>query len=361
MTQEPINDDTLPAEGPSRRRLLAGLALGAGTAALLAGTRKAVAADEFPKITSNGKKIKVGLGLNYGPFNQPWRRGCWRIAQTVQDMGCELVTVRGEPSKQSEQDSARQLLDRGIDVLILGIYSGESETAYIVDQANQKGIKTVGFMVNAKNSPAVLEDTWGTAAVMGNWIQNRLQRQGTIVQTAEDKGFYAPFDMEVDMLSLMTSYQPRMKMLPFMTGSVSTTDEISKGRENCLSLLQANPDPNSLQLITSWWWPLTIGATQALKQMNRTAIVTNHYFSDQFLDVMASPDTPIEFSTDVPYHIAGDRVGQLAVALGQGQNVPNNSYFTPISYIEKSQAAAAHGDLKAMDQQAIALLKQYGG
>src|ERR1700744_769121 len=148
----PISD-AKPAD-PDRRRLLAGLAFGAGTAALMAASsRKAVAADAFPPITSNGKKVRVGLGLCYGPFNQPWRRGCWRIAQTVKDMGGELVTIRGEPSKQSEQDAARQLLDRGIDVLVLGIYSGESETAYIVDQARSKGIKTVGFMVNAKDSP----------------------------------------------------------------------------------------------------------------------------------------------------------------------------------------------------------------
>ncbi|MCB8881080.1 sugar ABC transporter substrate-binding protein [Acidisoma cellulosilytica] len=360
-------DETMPtgdqtSTAVDRRRLLAGLAMGVGAAALVAGSsRRAVAAEAFPTITSNGKKVKVGIGLNYGPFNQPWRRGCWRIAQTVKDMGGELVTIRGQPSKQSEQDVARQLLDRGIDVLVLGIYSGESETAYIVDQAHSRGIKTVGFMVNAKDSPAVLEDTWGTGAVMGNWIQNRLQRQGAIVQTAEDRGFYAPFDMEVDMLSLMTKFQPRMSMLPFMTGSVSTTDEISKGRENCLSLLQAHPDPNSLQLLTSWWWPLTIGAVQALQQMNRKVIVTNHYFSDQLLDEMSDPSTPIAFSTDVPYHIAGDRVGQLAIALGQGQNVPNDSYFTPVAYIDKSQAAAAHAELKEMDKKAIALLGQYGG
>lgn len=347
---------------PDRRRLLTGLALGAAAAAMVTGiARKAVAADAFPSFKSNGKKVRVGLGLNYGPFNQPWRRGCWRIAQTVKDMGGELITIRGEPSKASEQSAARQLLDRGIDVLVLGIYSGESETAYIVDDAKRRGIKTVGFMVNAKDSPAVLEDTWGTGAVMGTWIQNRLQRQGTIVQTAEDRGFYAPFDEEVDMLSLMTKFQPRMKMLPFMTGSVSTTDEISKGRENCLSLLQANPDPQSLQLITSWWWPLTVGASQALLQMKRDAIVTNHYFSNQLLSEMASPNSPIAFSTDVPYHIAGDRVGQLAMALGQGQDVPNNSYLTPVASITKAEAGQALAELKTMDDQAIALLKQYGG
>ena len=37
--------------------------------------------------------------------------------------------------------------DRGIDVLVLGIYSQESETAYIVEEAHRRGIKTVGFMV----------------------------------------------------------------------------------------------------------------------------------------------------------------------------------------------------------------------
>jgi hypothetical protein len=59
--------------------------------------------------------------------------------------------------------------------------------------------------------------------------------------------------------------------------------------------------------------------------------------------------------------IAGDHVGQLALALGQGQNVPNNSYYTPVACISQSQAASAHADLRAMDQKAIALLGQYGG
>jgi len=40
-----------------RRRILAGLALGAGAAAILAGTaRKAVAADDFPAISRTGKR-----------------------------------------------------------------------------------------------------------------------------------------------------------------------------------------------------------------------------------------------------------------------------------------------------------------
>jgi ABC-type sugar transport system substrate-binding protein len=348
--------------GVSRRQLMAGLGAGAVATAMSAvGGSAQAATAELQKFVSNGKKVKVGLGLNYGPFNQPWRRGCWRICQTVLDNGGEMVTARGEPSKQSEQASARQLLDRGIDVLILGIYSQESETAYIVDDAQKRGIKTVGFMVPVKDSPSVQEDTWATGAAMGYWVHNKLARTGTIVQTAEDRGFYTPFDMEVDQLTLMTKFEPRMKMLPFMTGSVSTSDEISKGRENALSVLQANPSPDAIQAIVSWWWPLTIGASQALTQMNRKAVVTNHYFSDQLLGEMANPASPIEFSTDVPYHTAGDRIAEIALALGQGQTVPNYVYHVPVTAIEKSEASAALAELKQMDQKAIALLKNYGG
>lgn len=95
--------------------------------------------------------------------------------------------------------------------------------------------------------------------------------------------------------------------------------------------------------------------------MGRKAIVTNHYFSDQLLGEMASPDSPIEFSTDVPYHTAGDKIGEIALALGQGQDIPNHTYRVPVTAIEKSEAANALQELKTMDQKAIELLKAYGG
>ena len=133
----------------SRRSLLAtaGTALGA---AALAGLPQFAAADEVPAAGAGGKKVRVGVPLTYGPFNQPWRRGCWQLVKTVLDSGGEVVTVRGQPTKQSEQEAERALLDRGIDVLCLGIYSLESETAYIADEAHKRGIKTVGFAVTVK-------------------------------------------------------------------------------------------------------------------------------------------------------------------------------------------------------------------
>lgn len=344
----------------SRRNFLA--TAGAGGATLAAGSLlNPLDASEI-QVADAGKKVRVGIPLTYGPFNQPWRRGCWQLVKTVLDMGGEPVTVRGKPTKASEQEAERTLMDRDIDVLCMGIYSLESETAYIADEARERGIPTVGFAVPVKDSPAVVEDTWATATTLGYFVQNELQRQGTLVQTAEDKGFYTPFDMEADMLDLMTKYEPRMNMLPFMPGTVSTQDQISKGRENMLSLLQAHPEPGSVSGLVSWWWPLTIGAGQAMQQMSRTDVVLyNHYFSDQLLQAMASEAYPIVFSTDVPWHTLGQKTAELAMAMGRGEDVPNHVYRVPVTAIVQSEAAAALAEVQEMDKKAIALLKEYGG
>lgn len=262
------------------------LKAGAAAGAVVAGT---ALASDIGIASAQDKKIRVGIPLTHGPFNQPWRRGCWQLVKTVLDLGGEPVTIRGEPTKASEQEAERALLDRDIDVLCMGIYSLEPETEYIADEAHARGIPTVGFAVPVKNSPAVVEDTWATATTLGYYVQNVLQRKGTLVQTAEDKGFYTPFDMEADMLDLMTKYEPHMDMLPFMPGTVSTQDQISKGRENALALLQSNPEPGSVAGIISWWWPLTIGAGQAMQQMGRDDLrLFNHYFSDQLLGEMVA-------------------------------------------------------------------------
>jgi ABC-type sugar transport system substrate-binding protein len=313
-------------------------------------------------VPKTGKKVRVGLGLNYGPFNQPWRRGCWQLLKTVVELGGEAVTVRGTPSKQSEQESARTLLDREIDVLVLGIYSLESETAFIADEAKKRGIKTVGFAVPVKESPYVSEDTYATGMTLAYFVHNMTGRQGTFVQTAENKGFYSPFDQEADTFELMAKYEPRMKVLPFMPGSVSTNDQISKGRENVLALLQAHPEPGSITGIISWWWPLTIGAGQAMQQMGRKDITLfNHYFSDQFLTEMAAGTYPIPFSTDVPWHLMGKKVGEMAMGIGRGVEIKPYMYRVPVTAITQDQAKDALAEVQEMDKQAIAFLKQYGG
>jgi ABC-type sugar transport system substrate-binding protein len=353
---EDIKSET-SATGVSRRRLLTATSGALATASVLGST---IAMPHLAR--AEGKKVRIGLGLNYGPFNQPWRRGCYTLLKKVVEMGGEPVTVRGTPSKQSEQDSARTLLDRDIDVLVLGIYSLESETAFLVDEAKKRNIKTVGFAVPVKESPFVTEDTYGTGATLSYHVLNVTGRQGTFVQTAESKGFYTPFDQEADQFALMASYEPRMKVLPFMSGSVSTQDQISKGRENVLSLLQANPEPGSLTGIISWWWPLTIGAAQALQQMGRTDVrIFNHYFSNQLLEEMVKPNSPVEFSTDVPWHLMGEQVADIAMKLGRSEEVPNYQSRVPVTAIVKSEASKALDEVKKMDEEAIAFLKQYNG
>ena len=87
----------------------------------------------------------------------------------------------------------------------------------------------------------------------------------------------------------------------------------------------------------------------------------NHYFSDQFLEVMANKSMPILFSTDVPWHLIGKKVGQLALSLGRGEKVPNTVSHVPITAITPDEAPKALAEVQEMDKQAIALLKQYGG
>ena len=64
--------------------------MGAGAAALGAGLVTPAMAQDF-ELPKTGKKVRVGLGLNYGPFNQPWRRGCWQLLKAVVDLGGEPV------------------------------------------------------------------------------------------------------------------------------------------------------------------------------------------------------------------------------------------------------------------------------
>lgn len=356
--RESLLNDAIEFGKVSRRSLLF-----AGAAMSGAGLVQTVnAADAPAPAAAGGKKVRIGIPLNYGPFNQPWRRGCWQLVKTVLDMGGEPVCIRGEPSKTSEQDVERALMDRKIDALVMGIYSLESETAYIADEAKKRGIPTVGFAVSVKDSPSVTEDTWGTATTLGYYVHNALERRGTIVQTAEDKGFYSPFDQEADMLDLMTKYETRMKMLPFMPGTVSTQDQISKGRDNVLALLQANPKPGSVNAIVSWWWPLIVGAGQALQQAGRKDVrLFNHYFSDQLLTDMAAKKYPVEFCTDVPWHLLGKKTGELAMALARGQKLAPDRYVVPVTAITQDKAGAALAEVQKMDKEAIALLGKYGG
>ena len=60
----------------SRRSMLAGM--GGVVGAALAGFPQVANAEDV-KPSAGGKKVRVGVPLTYGPFNQPWRRGCWQL------------------------------------------------------------------------------------------------------------------------------------------------------------------------------------------------------------------------------------------------------------------------------------------
>ncbi|RVA02657.1 hypothetical protein EN939_30865, partial [Mesorhizobium sp. M7A.F.Ca.CA.002.05.1.1] len=93
----------------NRRTLLKSVGGLIGGAAL-ASTSILASAEEITPPAA-GKKVRIGVPLTYGPFNQPWRRGCWQIVKAVLDAGGEVVTIRGEPTKPSGQSAERALLD----------------------------------------------------------------------------------------------------------------------------------------------------------------------------------------------------------------------------------------------------------
>lgn len=333
---------------------------GLSTTALAEGS---ASASWIPKVKPGGKKVRIGIPLGYGPYNQPWRRGCWQLVKRVVELGAEPVTMRGKPSKKSEREMELALLDRNIDALAMGIYLTEEESTYIANKAHERGIKTVGFAVHVKDSPAVVENSFGTALKLGYYVEDVLQRKGNVVQTAENPGFYKPFDMEVSLMTLMCKYEPNMKMLQFLPGGVSTEDETAISRKNVTSLLQAHPKKGSINALVSWWWPDTIGAAQAIQRMKRTEIkVFNHYFSDQFLSDWADHKIDITGSTDTPWVDIGRSAAEIAVALARGEKVPNRTYHVPIRFITTaSEAKEWRNKLRKWDKEAVALLKKYGG
>ena len=277
------------------------------------------------------------------------------------DYGGEPVTVRGTPSKQSEQDSARALLDRNIDVLVLGIYSLKSETAFIVDDAKKRGIKTVGFAVPVKESPFVTEDTYLTGMTLTYFAHNYCQRQGTFVQTAESKGFYTPFDQEADQFDLMTKYEPRMKVLPFMSGSVSTQDQISKGRENVLSLCR--PIRNLARSPASF----PGGGRDHRRRSGATADESHR--REDLQPLFLGPAPAGNGGGHLPHRLLHRRPlasdGQKGWRNGHGHGSRRRyqalDVAVPVTAILPEQAKESLAEVQDMDKQAIAFLKQYGG
>ena len=103
-------------------------------------------------------------------------------------------------------------------------------------------------------------------------------------------------------------------------------------------------------------------AADALRQTGRTEIIiANHYFSNELLTYMSQPNSLILASTDTPWHILGTKTGELAVRMARGKRIPPTTYFVPVTFIEKKDAATTLADVKRMDSEVIALLKHYGG
>ena len=91
----------------SRRSLLTGAtALGAG--ALGGGLIGTASADEIHVAQATGKKVRVGVPLTYGPFNQPWRVASGKSSRTsLISAASRSACAASRPKRANRVPSAR--------------------------------------------------------------------------------------------------------------------------------------------------------------------------------------------------------------------------------------------------------------
>lgn len=311
------------------------------------------------------KKLRIGVPLTYGPQNQPWQRGAARLLERLEELNVEIVALRGVPSSDSESSVIRRLIQMKVDALPIGIYTNRSKSIPLVREAHEKGIKTVGWITHAVDSPSVLEDAWGVAVTLCQKMIENTGGKGAVVYTAESPGFYPPFDKMGTFLDGFLKYQPRMKNLGYIDGGVSTQDEISLSRRNFSAFFRAHPEKGSVKVIMGFWWPNTIGAIKAMRELGRDKEgiqVYNQYVSKTFYEEMARPDTPVVGTTDTDWRWICEKLANTLVALAKGEQIPAKMIFwSPVPWYPKEKGKEMLEWITKMDEWTHKKLKEYGG
>lgn len=311
------------------------------------------------------KKLRIGVPLTYGPQNQPWQRGAARLLERLEEQGVEIVAMRGVPSSDSERSVMRRLMEMKVDALPIGIYTNRSESIALVKEAHEKGIKTVGWITHAVDSPSVLEDAWSVAVTLCQKMIENTGGEGAVVYTAESPGFYPPFDMMGTFLEGLLKYQPRMKNLGYIDGGVSTQDQISLNRQNFSAFFRAHPEKGSVKVLMSFWWPPTVGAIKAMRELGRDKEgiqVYNQYVSRTLFEEMARPDTPLVGTTDTDWRWICEKLGDVLVDLAEGKDIPKKTlYWCPVPWYPKEKADEMLKWITTMDEWTHKKLQQYGG
>jgi ABC-type sugar transport system substrate-binding protein len=311
------------------------------------------------------KKLRIGVPLTYGPQNQPWQRGAARLLERLEEHKVEIVAMRGVPSSDSERSVMRRLMQMKVDALPIGIYTNRSESISLVKEAHEKGIKTVGWITYAVDSPSVLEDAWSVAVTLCHKMVQNTGGEGAVVYTAESPGFYPPFDMMGTFLEGFLKYQPRMKNLGYIDGGVSTQDQISLNRRNFSAFFRAHPEKGSVKVLMSFWWPPTVGAIKAMRELGRDKEgiqVYNQYVSKTFYEEMARPDTPVVGTTDTDWRWICEKLADVLVAMAKGEEIPKETIFwSPVPWYPKAQAKELLEWITKTDEWTHKKLREYGG
>ena len=312
------------------------------------------------------EKVRIGVPLTYGPMNQPWQRWVSMVLTRLEELGAQPVTLRGVPTGDSERAIARRLMQMNVKAVGLGLYTSRSESIGIVKEAHEKGIKVVGMSgTHAVDSPSVLDDPWTISLTLCQKMLEYTGAEGGVLHTAESRGFYPPFDMMGDLLKTFMTFQPRMKLYPFIDGGVSTQEEISLTRNNFAAVFKAHPEKGAFKAIIGWWWPNTMGAIQAMREQGRDKEgigVFNTYISKTLLTEMARPDTPLVGCADLDCVKLGSMIGDFLYGVATDPKFPQTAIaWAPVEWVPKEKAKEKLEWLTKDDERTQKKLRQYGG
>src|SRR5258706_1856982 len=104
--------------------------------------------------TGQSKPVRIGVLMDNLKFER-WQRDSEALQKRAHEVGAKITIQDAAGSDETQAQQAQQLLDQGIDVLVLVPHDAEKAAA-IVDSAKKKGVPVICYDRLVKNSAPTL-------------------------------------------------------------------------------------------------------------------------------------------------------------------------------------------------------------
>ncbi len=95
-------------------------------------------------LSSCGRSDDVRIGFSVGPSHERWEKDIDYFSALIRNAGATLYVAEAENSHQKQMEQVRELLKRGIDVLVI-VPVDSRKASEIVSLAHEKGIKVIAY------------------------------------------------------------------------------------------------------------------------------------------------------------------------------------------------------------------------